>query len=93
MNRSDEIILLPSAHFEEALIKPLYHMGHSHMVGLVKELNYFNRLDEHQLDELNELQELQSLERQGLSKSLELEQLNLIQVSRIQLIQMGSIRL
>ena len=65
------MILLPSAHFEEALIKPLYHMGHSHMVGLVKELNYLNRLDDYQSDELNELQELQSLERQGLSKSLE----------------------
>ena len=46
-HRSDEMSLLPSAHFEEALIKPLYHMGHSHMVGLVKELNYLNRLDEH----------------------------------------------
>ena len=39
------MILLPSAHFEEALTKPLYHMGHSHTVGLVKELNYLNRLD------------------------------------------------
>ena len=35
-------VLLPSAHFEEALNKPLYHMGHSHTVGLVKELNYSN---------------------------------------------------
>ena len=38
--------LLPSAHFEEALNKPLYHMGHSHTVGLVKEINYFEGLNE-----------------------------------------------
>ena len=56
--------LLPSAHFEEALTKPLYHMGHSHRVGLVKELNYSN-------DWMNiDRQELQTLERQGLPESL-----------------------